>query len=100
MKRSTCNNQGKNEFLAELSIIERLSHRNLVHLQGWCHEKGEILLVYDYMSNSSLDKILFQEGAGPVLSWENRCKIVMGVANIDLTFFFSKFNEFEKISKL
>lgn len=81
VKRSTCNNQGKNEFLAELSIIGRLSHRNLVHLQGWCHEKGEILLVYDYMSNSSLDKILFQEGGGQVLSWENRCKIVMGVAS-------------------
>lgn len=81
VKRSTCNNQGKHEFLAELSIIGRLSHRNLVHLQGWCHEKGEILLVYDYMSNSSLDKILFQEGGGLVLSWENRCKIVMGVAS-------------------
>lgn len=81
VKRSTCNNQGKSEFLAELSIIGRLSHRNLVHLQGWCHEKGEILLVYDYMSNSSLDKILFQEAGGKVLSWENRCKIVMGVAS-------------------
>lgn len=81
VKRSTQNNQGKSEFLSELSIIGCLRHRNLVQLQGWCYEKGEVLLVYDYMSNSSLDKILFQEGGGPVLSWENRCNIVMGVAS-------------------
>ncbi|PWA47844.1 hypothetical protein CTI12_AA495810 [Artemisia annua] len=39
--------QGMDEFLSELSIIGTLRHRNLVRLQGWCHEKGEILLVYD-----------------------------------------------------
>ncbi|XP_057855684.1 L-type lectin-domain containing receptor kinase VIII.1 [Cryptomeria japonica] len=81
VKRSTYNNQGKNEFIAELSIIGRLRHRNLVHLQGWCHEKGEFLLVFEYMPNGSLDKILFQEGQGPVLSWGHRYKIVMGVAS-------------------
>eukprot|EP01018_Ginkgo_biloba_P026940 Gb_34220 [translate_table: standard] len=82
VKRSTHNNQGKHEFLAELSIIGRLRHRNLVQLQGWCYEKGEFLLVYEYMPNSSLDKVLFQEGReGVVLSWGHRNKIVMGVAS-------------------
>lgn len=81
VKRSTHDNQGKREFLSELSIIGRLRHRNLVHLQGWCYEKGEFLLVYEFMPNSSLDKLLFQEGEGPTLSWGLRYKIVMGVAS-------------------
>jgi len=43
VKRCNHIGQGKNEFLFELLIIGSLRHRNLVHLQGWCHEKGEIL---------------------------------------------------------
>ncbi|KAF8397654.1 hypothetical protein HHK36_016574 [Tetracentron sinense] len=71
--------QGKNEFLSELSIIGTLRHRNLVRLQGWCHEKGEILLVYDFMPNGSLDKSLFE--ARTPLPWHHRLKILMGVAS-------------------
>ncbi|KAL5711398.1 L-type lectin-domain containing receptor kinase VIII.1 [Ranunculus cassubicifolius] len=70
--------EGRAEFLSELSIIGSLRHRNLVHLQGWCHEKGEILLVYDYMPNGSLDKVLF-ESRMP-LEWLHRRKILLGVA--------------------
>ncbi|XP_059646902.1 L-type lectin-domain containing receptor kinase VIII.1 [Cornus florida] len=71
--------QGKAEFLSELSIIGTLRHRNLVRLQGWCHEKGEILLVYDLMPNGSLDKALFESRM--TLSWPHRHKILMGVAS-------------------
>ncbi|MCL7022293.1 hypothetical protein MKW94_019161 [Papaver nudicaule] len=71
--------QGKAEFLSELSIIGTLRHRNLVTLQGWCHEKGEILLVYDYMPNGSLDKALFE--AKFPLPWPNRKRVLMGVAS-------------------
>ncbi|KAF9590970.1 hypothetical protein IFM89_000515 [Coptis chinensis] len=49
--------QGRDEFLSELSIIGTLRHRNLVRLQGWCHEKGEILLVYDLMPNVQCGEI-------------------------------------------
>ncbi|OVA18115.1 Protein kinase domain [Macleaya cordata] len=71
--------QGKAEFLSELSIIGTLRHRNLVRLQGWCHEKGEILLVYDFMPNGSLDKALFE--AKIPLPWLTRKRILMGVAS-------------------
>lgn len=71
--------QGKAEFLSELSIIGTLRHRNLVLLQGWCHEKGEILLVYDFMPNGSLDKVLF-ESRMP-LQFHHRRKILLGVAS-------------------
>jgi len=70
VKRCSHSSQGKNEFLSELSIIGSLRHRNLVRLQGWCHEKGEILLVYDLMPNGSLDKALFE--ARTPLPWSHR----------------------------
>ncbi|CAH9091627.1 unnamed protein product [Cuscuta europaea] len=71
--------QGKTEFLSELSIIATLRHRNLVRLQGWCQEKGEILLVYDLMPNGSLDKALFESRM--TLPWPHRRKILLGVAS-------------------
>ncbi|TYG84563.1 hypothetical protein ES288_D01G259900v1 [Gossypium darwinii] len=79
VKRCSHNSQGKNEFLAELLIIGTLRHRNLVRLQGWCHEKGEILLVYDLMPKGSLDKALFE--AKTPLPWPERQKILLGVAS-------------------
>lgn len=72
--------QARSEFLSELSIIAGLRHRNLLRLQGWCYEKGEILLVYDYMRNGSLDKALFDASA-PVLPWHHRREILAGVAS-------------------
>jgi hypothetical protein len=50
--------QGIKEFVAEVVSIGRLRHRNLVQLLGYCRRKGELLLVYDYMPNGSLDKYL------------------------------------------
>lgn len=79
VKRCSHNGQGKTEFLSELSIIGTLRHRNLVRLQGWCHEKGEILLIYDLMPNGSLDKALFESRI--VLAWHHRRKILLGVAS-------------------
>ncbi|KAH7519785.1 hypothetical protein FEM48_Zijuj08G0074000 [Ziziphus jujuba var. spinosa] len=51
--------KGKDEFLAELTIINRLRHKHLVRLLGWCHKNGTLLLVYEYMPNGSLDNHLF-----------------------------------------
>ncbi len=78
--------QGETDFVAEISVISQVRHRNLVQLRGWCHEEGKLLLVYDYMSNTSLDKWLFTNpqklrSTPPlVLSWEVRYNIVTGVA--------------------
>uniref|UniRef100_A0A0E0LGX0 non-specific serine/threonine protein kinase n=1 Tax=Oryza punctata TaxID=4537 RepID=A0A0E0LGX0_ORYPU len=54
--------QGMKEFIAEVLSIGRLQHRNLVQLLGYCRRKGELLLVYEYMTNGSLDKHLYSEG--------------------------------------
>ncbi|XP_021856967.2 L-type lectin-domain containing receptor kinase S.4 [Spinacia oleracea] len=74
--------QGLPEFVAEIASIGRLRHRNLVQLLGWGRRRGDLLLVYDYMPYGSLDKYLFdQDRAGYILSWEQRFRIVKGVAS-------------------
>ncbi|TVU48954.1 hypothetical protein EJB05_00240, partial [Eragrostis curvula] len=73
--------QGMREFVAEIVSIGRLRHRNLVQLLGYCRRKGELLLVYEYMPNGSLDKYLFDNTKGVVLDWEQRFQITKGVAS-------------------
>ncbi|KAL5164173.1 L-type lectin-domain containing receptor kinase S.4 [Glycine soja] len=72
--------QGMQEFVSEISTIGRLRHRNLVQLLGWCRKQNELLLVYDFMRNGSLDKYLFFDQPRRILSWEQRFKIIKGVA--------------------
>ncbi|KAG6643250.1 hypothetical protein I3843_09G192700 [Carya illinoinensis] len=72
--------QGLREFVAEIASIGRLRHRNLVQLLGWCRRGGDLLLVYDFMVNGSLEKFLFDEPI-TVLNWEQRFKIIKDVAS-------------------
>jgi len=57
-------------FINEVRVISRLIHRNLVQFVGWCHEKGEFLLLFEYMPNGSLDTHLF--GDKKPLAWDVR----------------------------
>ncbi|KAM3739819.1 hypothetical protein ACB098_08G051000 [Castanea mollissima] len=72
--------QGMKEFVAEIISMGKLRHRNLVQLLGYCRRRGELLLVYDYMSNGSLDKFLYSNEK-PNLSWFQRFRIIKGVAS-------------------
>ncbi|XP_073272139.1 probable L-type lectin-domain containing receptor kinase S.7 [Primulina huaijiensis] len=82
VKRSKHTHEGKAEFLAELTIIACLRHKNLVQLQGWCVEKGELLLVYEYMPNGSLDNVLYPDSEnGNPLKWSYRYNIAVGLAS-------------------
>ncbi|KAM7530666.1 hypothetical protein LguiB_034076 [Lonicera macranthoides] len=75
------NNEGVKEFLAEVSSLGRLKHRNLVGLRGWCKkEKGSLILVYDYMENGSLDKWVFDCDETKMLSCEDRIRVLKDVA--------------------
>ncbi|XP_030534174.1 L-type lectin-domain containing receptor kinase IX.1-like isoform X3 [Rhodamnia argentea] len=76
-KISATSKQGEREYLAELCTIGRMRHKNIVQLQGWCHEGEQLLLVYPYMANGSLDLYI---GKQP-LSWENRYEILTGLAS-------------------
>ncbi|XP_050383234.1 probable L-type lectin-domain containing receptor kinase S.5 [Argentina anserina] len=78
--------QGMQEFIAEVTTIGSLRHKNLVKLIGWCYERQELLIVYELMPNGSLDRFLFGENMlgkemeEPPLSWERRHNIINGVA--------------------
>ncbi|KAJ4716929.1 Lectin receptor kinase [Melia azedarach] len=74
--------QGMKEFVAEITSMGRLRHRNLVQLHGWCRKQDELLLVYDYMPNGSLDKLLFgnDHKKKKLLTWDQRYKILVGIA--------------------
>jgi serine/threonine protein kinase len=73
--------QGVKEFVAEVVSLGRLQHRNLVRLLGYCRRKGELLLVYEYMANGSLDKYLYGQDEKPTLSWPQRFKIIKDIAS-------------------
>ncbi|KAJ6843956.1 L-type lectin-domain containing receptor kinase IV.2-like [Iris pallida] len=68
------------EFVAEIVSIDKLRHRNVAQLLGYCCHKGELLLVYDYMPNGSLDKYLYDQ-TRPSLDWARRFMIIKGVAS-------------------
>lgn len=71
--------QGIKEYASEVKIISRLRHRNLVQLIGWCHEKGQLLLAYEFMEKGSLDLHLFRGDS--LLVWGTRYKIAHGLAS-------------------
>ncbi|CAN1317041.1 L-type lectin-domain containing receptor kinase IX.1 [Linum perenne] len=72
--------QGIKEYSTEVKIISQLRHRNLVQLIGWCHDKAELLLVYQFMPNGSLDTHLFGSELCPI-PWPKRYRIAMGLAS-------------------
>lgn len=76
---STNARQGIKQYSAEVKIISQLRHRNLVKLNGWCHKKNELILIYEYMPNGSLDFHLFRGGS--ILSWHLRYNIALGLAS-------------------
>lgn len=73
--------QGMREFAAEIESLGRLRHKNLVNLQGWCKKKNDLLIVYDYIPNGSLDALIFHPKDNFVLSWEQRFNIIKGIAS-------------------
>ncbi|WVZ83361.1 hypothetical protein U9M48_030519, partial [Paspalum notatum var. saurae] len=63
-KFSRDDNRRYEDFLAEVSVMNRLRHKNIVPLIGWSYNKGEPLLIYEYMPNGSLDQHLFRRMSG------------------------------------
>ncbi|CAK9185375.1 unnamed protein product [Ilex paraguariensis] len=60
-----------------MSTIGQINHMNLVRMWGFCSERRERLLVYEYVENLSLDKHLF---TSTFLEWKERFKVALGTA--------------------
>ncbi|KAL3845085.1 hypothetical protein ACJIZ3_002488 [Penstemon smallii] len=71
--------RAKADFESEVRLISNVHHRNLVRLLGCCSKGSELLLVYEYMANGSLDRFVYGEKRG-VLSWKQRFDIIYGTA--------------------
>ncbi|KAL7212053.1 hypothetical protein ACSBR2_014837 [Camellia fascicularis] len=72
--------QGELEFKNEIMLVAKLQHRNLVRLFGFCLEGTERLLIYEYVTNSSLDHFIFDAINRAYLDWDRRYNIIGGIA--------------------
>ncbi|CAA6658599.1 unnamed protein product [Spirodela intermedia] len=69
------------DFINEVSTIGRIHHINVMQLIGYCSEGRRRALVYEYMSNGSLDKYVCPgKGTSPSLTWDKLNVIALGVA--------------------
>ncbi|XP_047959693.1 cold-responsive protein kinase 1-like [Salvia hispanica] len=72
-------NRAKADFESEVRLISNVHHRNLVRLLGCCTKGSDLLLVYEFMENKSLDIFLYGNKRG-LLSWKQRVDIIFGTA--------------------
>jgi tetratricopeptide (TPR) repeat protein len=78
LKWSGSHNEGaKKSFISEVRTLGSIEHINLVRLLGYCIKGSKHMLVYEYMSNSSLDTWLNEDN---FLDWDRRRCIIIGVA--------------------
>ncbi|WVZ72141.1 hypothetical protein U9M48_020650 [Paspalum notatum var. saurae] len=68
------------EFVNEVVSIVNTSHVNIVCLLGFCLEGSRRGLVYEYMSNGSLERYIYSKNPKSALGWEKLFEITTGIA--------------------
>ncbi|XP_031101966.1 leucine-rich repeat receptor-like protein kinase PXL1 [Ipomoea triloba] len=73
---------GGDDLLAEVDLLGKLRHRNIVRLLGYLHNETDVMMVYEYMPNGNLGAALHGKEAGKLLvDWVSRYNIALGVAH-------------------
>ncbi|KAL7606278.1 hypothetical protein Lser_V15G20040 [Lactuca serriola] len=72
--------QGRPEFVTEIMVLSRIRHKHLVSLIDYCDENNEMLLVYEFMENGTLQDHLYDNKYHPRLSWKQRLEICIGAS--------------------
>ncbi|KAK8712457.1 hypothetical protein V6N13_147697 [Hibiscus sabdariffa] len=70
------------DFISEVATIGRIHHVNVVQLVVFSVERSKQAFVYDFMTNGSLDKIIFFSKETCTLSWPKMLEITLGVARV------------------
>ncbi|KAL9660445.1 hypothetical protein QQ045_025260 [Rhodiola kirilowii] len=68
------------DIYTEMDIISRAQHKNLVRFLGCCFTDTESYIIYEYLANKSLDRILFDPVKKKELDWKKRLGIITGTA--------------------
>ncbi|XLT78638.1 hypothetical protein HN873_000391 [Arachis hypogaea] len=70
------------EFVNEVVIISRISYVNIVSLFEFCYEMNNKAIIYEFMSNGSLDKFAYKQGSFHLISnldWDTLYHITISV---------------------
>ncbi|QHO05961.1 putative receptor-like protein kinase [Arachis hypogaea] len=68
------------DFISEITTIERIYHINVVRLVGFCVEGSKRALGCNFMPNGSLDKYILYKEENIFLSYEKIYEISLGIA--------------------
>ncbi|KAG7538579.1 Protein kinase domain [Arabidopsis suecica] len=72
---SQSSTQGYKEFKAEVDLLLRVHHTNLVSLVGYCDEGDHLALIYEFVPNGDLRQHLSGKGGKPIVNWATRLRI-------------------------
>ncbi|KAL2482103.1 Leucine-rich repeat receptor-like protein kinase PXL1 [Forsythia ovata] len=79
--RSETDIETGDDLFAEVELLGKLRHRNIVRLFGYLHNETDVMMVYEYMPNGNLGAALHGKQAGKMLvDWVSRYNIALGVA--------------------
>ncbi|XP_071718474.1 receptor like protein kinase S.2-like [Rutidosis leptorrhynchoides] len=87
---------GEHGFFIEVDMLSKCEHPNIVSLLGYCNEDSELILVYEFVPNGSLEDYLIGINAKIYLNWVQRIKICLNIAS-GLDYLHTKFSEKKKI---
>nr|XP_024394072.1 serine/threonine-protein kinase-like protein ACR4 isoform X3 [Physcomitrium patens]PNR40972.1 hypothetical protein PHYPA_018375 [Physcomitrium patens] len=81
VKRLNRGPKSEEELLNDVDINTSLSaHPHIVRLLGYCVDSSHLILVYEYLSEGSVESRLHARTNAPTLPWLVRFKVAVGIA--------------------